>query len=122
MFSEIQKVTGKAMVFLQKKALSALYIPKQKLHMAMNNTTAPKVRLLYDLCKTTFTPSGLSSSPSPQPIHKLCSLLGIFHYCLFLFFFYFWGLFSQSFCIAKFDGFCIWVLYNVVIYVKVRVH
>ncbi|MBA0768908.1 hypothetical protein Gotri_017682 [Gossypium trilobum] len=78
MFSEIQKVTDKAMVFLQKKALSALYIPKQKLHMAMNNTTAPKVQLLYDLCKTTFTPSGLSSSPSPQPIHKLCSLLDTF--------------------------------------------
>ncbi|KAK8692991.1 hypothetical protein V6N13_070591 [Hibiscus sabdariffa] len=77
MFSEIQKVTDKAMVFLQQKALSALYIPKQKLHMAMNNTNSPKVQLLYDLCKSTFTPSSLSSAPS-QPVHKLCSLLDTF--------------------------------------------
>ncbi|XWS60372.1 hypothetical protein CRYUN_Cryun07bG0030600 [Craigia yunnanensis] len=73
MFSKFQKATDKAMVFLQKKALSCLCIPKQKLHMAMN-TTSPKVQLLYDLCKNTFTPSGLSSAPS-QPTYKLCSLL-----------------------------------------------
>ncbi|KAK8687659.1 hypothetical protein V6N13_086461 [Hibiscus sabdariffa] len=62
------------MVFLQQKALSALYIPKQKLHMAMDNANSPKVQLLYDLCKSTFTPSGFASAPS-QPVHKLCSLL-----------------------------------------------
>ncbi|WRX17567.1 Cysteine oxygenase/2-aminoethanethiol dioxygenase - like 2 [Theobroma cacao] len=73
MFSKFQKATDKAMVFLQNRALSTLYIPKQKLHMAMN-TTSPKVQLLFDLCKITFTPSGLPSA-SPQPIRKLCSLL-----------------------------------------------
>ncbi|XVE56724.1 hypothetical protein DITRI_Ditri04bG0034000 [Diplodiscus trichospermus] len=76
MFSKFQKATDKAMVFLQKKALSTLYIPKQKLHMAMNSTP-PKVQPLYDLCKKTFAPSGLSSA-SAQPIHKLCSLLDTF--------------------------------------------
>ncbi|OMO60919.1 hypothetical protein CCACVL1_23806 [Corchorus capsularis] len=76
MFSKFQKATDKAMVFLQRKALSTLYIPKRKLHMAMNTPT-PKVQLLYDLCKSTFTPSGFSSASS-QPVHKLCSLLDTF--------------------------------------------
>ncbi|XP_022729129.1 plant cysteine oxidase 3-like [Durio zibethinus] len=76
MFSNFLKATDKAMVFLQKKAVSPLYIPKQKLHVAMNSTS-PKVQLLHDLCKNTFTPSGLSSAPS-QHIHKLCSLLDTF--------------------------------------------
>ncbi|OMP05671.1 hypothetical protein COLO4_08658 [Corchorus olitorius] len=44
--------------------------------MAMNSPT-PKVQLLYDLCKSTFTPSGFSSASS-QPVHKLCSLLDTF--------------------------------------------
>ncbi|GLU20293.1 hypothetical protein SLE2022_365010 [Rubroshorea leprosula] len=43
----------------------------------MAKKSSPKVQVLYDLCKKTFTPSG-TPPPSPQAIQKLCSLLDAF--------------------------------------------
>ncbi|KAF3437944.1 hypothetical protein FNV43_RR20700 [Rhamnella rubrinervis] len=40
----------------------------------MTRESFPKVQVVYDLCKKTFTPSG-PPSPSSQAIQKLCSLL-----------------------------------------------
>lgn len=64
------------------------------------NTTSPKVQLLYDLCKTTFSNSGLFSS---QSIRNLCSLLGIFHYPPFLFLL--WKLCQCLVCLNSAFGF-----------------
>lgn len=71
------------MVFLQKQ-----FYPLCIIFQMTMNTTAPEVQLLYDLCETTFSNSGLSSSTSSQSIQILCSLLGIFHYLPFLYFYY----------------------------------
>ncbi|KAK8344254.1 hypothetical protein V6Z11_A07G066900 [Gossypium hirsutum] len=59
------------MVFLQKQ-----FYPLCIIFQMTMNTTAPEVQLLYDLCETTFSNSGLSSSTSSQSIQILCSLLG----------------------------------------------
>ncbi|KAG4137271.1 hypothetical protein ERO13_D07G061700v2 [Gossypium hirsutum] len=61
------------MVFLQKQ-----FYPLCIIFQMTMNTTSPKVQLLYDLCKTTFSNSGLSSSASSQSIQILCSLLDTF--------------------------------------------
>ncbi|KAB2020378.1 hypothetical protein ES319_D07G064700v1 [Gossypium barbadense] len=61
------------MVFLQKQ-----FYPLCIIFPMTMNTTSPKVQLLYDFCKTTFSNSGLSSSASSQSIQILCSLLDTF--------------------------------------------
>ncbi|TYJ25668.1 hypothetical protein E1A91_A07G065200v1 [Gossypium mustelinum] len=61
------------MVFLQKQ-----FYPLCIIFQMTMNTTAPEVQLLYDLCETTFSNSGLSSSTSSQSIQILCSLLDTF--------------------------------------------
>ncbi|TYH61657.1 hypothetical protein ES332_D07G067900v1 [Gossypium tomentosum] len=61
------------MVFLQKQ-----FYPLCIIFQMTMNTTSPKVQLLYDLCKTTFSNSGLSSSAFSQSIQILCSLLDTF--------------------------------------------
>ncbi|XP_038687210.1 plant cysteine oxidase 3 isoform X2 [Tripterygium wilfordii] len=77
MLSKLQRATDKARLFLQIKnqALSTLFFTR---HVSMGNTSPSKVQALYELCKTSFTPSG-SPPPSSHAIQKIYSLLDTVH-------------------------------------------
>ena len=72
MFSKFQKASDKIRLILQNKVDCSVFVRS----LSMNHRQSSKVQAIYDLCKTSLTPT--SSPLSSQTIQNLCSLLGNF--------------------------------------------